>query len=495
MEKNDWLAITFILLYSTTLFFLINPDKTLNWDESVHALPGLFYIDFLHEGGNYLEYVAKYHQRYPVIYSLFKYPQLYELTTIPLYALFGQSVITSTLPTLMFGAIALCFLYLFAKQHSNSGAALLSIITLAALPLTIRLSTEVMQDNAKQALTIIWLYYFFKKKDFSWKKTGVQGVILAYLTFSRNLALPIMASIVIAYSFLKTVSKKKLETQTLKRFLPQLIIALILVSPWYYMSLIRAGFLQTMFELGTSANENAFPFYEKEIILETGLLAPLMLWGAYKLHKKEKGTCLILLAVFLGTLFFGDLLPHKRLRYMTQVFLPLSIWAGYGIQNLFRKNKITAPLIIAILIFSFYNGFVRQQAEISVTDVEETINKINPGKDDLIIYFLNNRIDYGKASPEAVMLELMKNEKSTKPSEMPYLAVSQFDKEDLSPEKMGLILKNTVTFPELQGYENVYLAYYEQDGEVKAFVQNLFPEQPKIQGENLTILLFEKQKR
>ena len=43
-------------------------------------------------------------------------------------------------------------------------------------------------------------------------------------------------------------------------------------------------------DLGSSTNENLFPFYEKELLLQLGLFTPIIVYGAYTLHKKDKKT-------------------------------------------------------------------------------------------------------------------------------------------------------------------------------------------------------------
>ncbi len=500
MKRYDKIALAFITLISVSLIFLINPDKTLAWDEAVHAMPGIVYIDYINYGletgsWDYLEFIARYHTRFPVIYSMFKYPQLYEFTTIPFYILWGQNVVTSTLPSILFGAITLWFAYAFTRDKLGEKQGIIAMLFISTLPIFIQLSTEVVQDNAKLGLTFAWLYYFFKDEKFSWKKTFFQGLLLGGITFSRNLALPIIVSIVITYFILKALFQKKLDFTLLKRFTPQIIIALMLVTPWYHMSLITAGFLERLVDLGSSTNENLFPFYEKELLLQLGLFTPIIVYGAYTLHKKDRKTSILMLAFLLGTIVFGDLLPHKRFRYILQVLLPLSVWVAQGSASLIKKNKVFVPIIILIGLTSMYTGIVEQQKGIVITDLEETARLIEAQEDDLIIYMLNNQIDYGMASPETLMLEQMNMKTTSDPFKMPYFKVPQYDTptipENQREEQIGKAIKNTIKQASSMGYKKVYLSFYEQDEQVKKFIEKIVPtHDSKIEGKNLTVYVF-----
>lgn len=501
MEKHDKIALVLITLYCLSALALITPTRTMAWDDAVHSLLGMFYIDYFTHGlrtgsWDYLGYVRQYHPRFPMAYALFKYPQLYEFTTVPFYALLGPSVLTATLPTVLYSVLTLWFVYAFTRDRLGGNAGLIAMLGVASMPVILKLSTLVVQDHAKLGLTFAWLYYFFKKGEKTKKQVVLQGVLLGLVTFSRNLALPVICSMIGFYLLFKSLKDKKPYLRLVKDFVPQLVIALLMVSPWYYTSLIEVGWLKRLLNLGSSTTIHSFPFYEQSLLLEAGLFAPIMFYGAYKLYKDGKEDTILLASIFFGTLVFGDLFPHKRFRYVLQAVLPMGVWVGKGCKDLMKKKDWFKYVIIALLIVSFARAVVLQRSEVFFTDFEEMTRRVDAGKDDLILYVINNQIDYGKSNPEVIIFEQMRLQNTSNPSEMSYFLGPQYDHPEVPEgnreQRLLVPLLHVSRYPEEHGYNKVFIGYYEQDESVRTIIDSAgFNYDYKIQGENLSFLVFE----
>jgi hypothetical protein len=70
---------------------------------------------------------------------------------------------------------------------------------------------------------------------------------------------------------------------------------------------------------------------------EFGFLAPLLVWGAYRMYVEKRGEYLVLLTAFLGVLAVHLPYAALRLRDLLSLFPILLAWAGYGVADLWKR--------------------------------------------------------------------------------------------------------------------------------------------------------------
>lgn len=158
------------------------------------------------------------------------HPPLYHLVLKSWILIFGNSEISTRLPSVIFGVVTVYIVYLIGKKLFEEKTALIAATLLATSPLHIYYSQEARMYSLAAMLVSLSMYCFISllKKDklILWIGFILSTALMLYTDYLPYLMIPIL----IIYLFL---NRKNIPKHTLKTFVPATIAIAILTSPWF----------------------------------------------------------------------------------------------------------------------------------------------------------------------------------------------------------------------------------------------------------------------
>lgn len=150
---------------------------SLQGDMPRHLMNGVFFLDLVRDWPSPVdafEYARYYYARYPAL-SLGHHPFLIALVEAPIFAVFGVSVTSARLASLLFfGTGIVCLFALGRAVFKDTQAAAAAALTLASSPLLVELAQSVMTELPAVCLVTAAAYFCQRFAD-----TGDRRAILA----------------------------------------------------------------------------------------------------------------------------------------------------------------------------------------------------------------------------------------------------------------------------------------------------------------------------
>ena len=326
-------------------------------------------------------------------------PLYFYLTDIGYKLTGGLTLVSTRLPSIFFGALAVLIVFLIARELlENRKAAFLSAFLFAISGYAIRNNQEM--DMTAYFFALLSMFFFIQFLN----KEENKNLYLSALFFSLGvLAKPIMLVFIPAYALTwlmkgytgsrKTLPEQKwtlsISKKNMKAILFSLLLCLLLVSPvliYNYLLFKEKGMTDYYFTVlagvgnegvyqGQEANPWAVsrslgffwqtftiaqPRYDA-IILLFGLVGFLSLFAGWKKEKQgtKQGTILFLLTLAFLVFYLGGIMGSST--HYVWIPLVLSIFAGYGIvqaQEYLTHRFRFRHFLIIIVILSVVNTAV-----------------------------------------------------------------------------------------------------------------------------------------
>jgi hypothetical protein len=135
----------------------------LNEDETVHAVTGLYFADFLSDMPltHPIEYTYHYYGQYPAL-GLVHYPPFFHFLEGLAFVLIGRSPLSARITVLMFTLLGLFYWFELVRELEDEYAAALSTILLGLLPIALLYEKSVMLEIPSLALCVASTYYVLR---------------------------------------------------------------------------------------------------------------------------------------------------------------------------------------------------------------------------------------------------------------------------------------------------------------------------------------------
>ncbi|HEV8523273.1 MAG TPA: glycosyltransferase family 39 protein [Terriglobales bacterium] len=145
-------------------------------DEPRHALTGVYFADFLSDLplSDPVGYTYRYYAQYPAL-GLVHWPPLYHLSEGVMFLVFGRSVETARLTTMLFALLGLFFWFKIVLRFAGRWAAAFSTIALALLPSIFLYERSVMLEVPSLAIAMAAAYFWFE-----FLRTGRNSLLYAF---------------------------------------------------------------------------------------------------------------------------------------------------------------------------------------------------------------------------------------------------------------------------------------------------------------------------
>jgi hypothetical protein len=136
----------------------------LNFDESLHAMSGYFFLDFARELplSHPAHYAQLYYAHYPALSGLIHWPPLFYFCEALLFGIFGPSVVSARLTVLCFSLFGMFFWFRLARQFLGQWPAALSTLLFSLLPPMLLYEKSVMLEVPALAVSTAAIYYWVR---------------------------------------------------------------------------------------------------------------------------------------------------------------------------------------------------------------------------------------------------------------------------------------------------------------------------------------------
>jgi 4-amino-4-deoxy-L-arabinose transferase-like glycosyltransferase len=400
---NKWRLgfLAFALIY---FFFLYigTPTELLRWDETVQLNGGLFLSQ-----GNLSQFVS---------FNSF-YPPLFDAFTAVFFKVFGVSVFSGRMVSMVFSILTLWITFEFVNRMYGPKVGLLSSVLLGLMPGFFWLSRQAMIEVMLMfffSLTLLSFFYWLKNRQN--KFLLVSGLALALGFLTKYQTIIAVAVMILTLVFVARGMLKKLFTKV-----PLFIIAVVAVSAviifFAFQGYLTGVINQWIYALQIgnpqkSIYSERFPmpifyfiemtwtypdFHPISLVLFMVSLAGLAFF-AWRRKPEDK----FLLIWFIVVFVFFTLIPNRQWRYVMPLFPALAISGaalivfaysklGFTPRTLFSSNrkalaKVAAVLLSVFLIvagaYSVYNVYERTKLEQAQIEIQQATNYAAAGLGD-----------------------------------------------------------------------------------------------------------------
>ena len=413
MFKIDKILIGILVVYFLILVSTINNPH--HADEATHSFVGMFISDFVKDFikqptlsfTKIYDYAISYMSYYPKV-SL-HYPPLPQSLFSLAYLIFGSSIQASRLVIILMSVTFATLIYIFAYIHSkNKVIALIAVLFVTSTPILLNMSILAMQEIPFIlffTLTMLWLYIIKGKKP-RLKNFVILGLLTSLTVVTKWQAITIIP-VLLFYTLL-------IERRLLKFVLLSLLIAVVLLSP-YYLFLWKTNLLL----VPLSANVEGDPtdptwlqlqgwayylnsLFNQQFIWPVGIIA-LVSTALYCIRKNKdwKFFATWILVIFLIMVFIHNKDARYTINYLPAFIIPTS----YIVYNYSKKNgyhHIFVIFFIGLILGQFFISFINIPQ--GLRDVESIAKFINEGEGNVLVH-----MNMGAESP--FVFEIARNGK------------------------------------------------------------------------------------
>ncbi|PIN90614.1 hypothetical protein COU57_03085 [Candidatus Pacearchaeota archaeon CG10_big_fil_rev_8_21_14_0_10_32_14] len=340
VSKNKLKIILFILVFLIAFYLRLFPIRISHWwDETVY----LQHAEIFFSGRtNYNEFSFR-----PPLLSM-----LFFLVFFIKHHVFSASILVAFINTL-----APVFIFLIGKKLYNFRAGVIAGLISAFAPFIIRNSNYLLTDASVITLMAISFYFaLFNDKKSMLFLSGIFCSLAVLMKFTAILLFPIL----IFYFLINKISIKKI-------LLFGVGAALVLTPYFIWMQISYGNFLIPFIKGPTfvlDKNESTYFYFFKFSEAFTKLVVlGLILWLFnlfIQIKKKNWNYIKIDLVLILWTalfLWYITKTPHKELRYILPLTVPVILLASKGFSLFFEHVKKSYKIVLWI-IFILYLGFL-----------------------------------------------------------------------------------------------------------------------------------------
>jgi 4-amino-4-deoxy-L-arabinose transferase-like glycosyltransferase len=366
MNKKKLLLIFLVILFILSFFVRTMPMQEAHWwDETVYLQNAKTIFEGA-EGYNELNF------RPPLLSILFG-----------IGFFIWDNVLMASIIVGIIGAIGNIYVYFVGKELYNEKIGIISSLIFAFTPFLVSNSRFLLTDIPSLSLIIIFFYYLIKGEKTNNKIFYILSGIIFSLAILMRFTSLILLFIVPLYFIIHQISYKKIISFG--------IGFSIIILPYFLWAQLTLGFFLKPFisarHMVGDFNE-PYLFYFSNFINSFSIiiLIGIIIWLIsfilnikinFKINKYElfftiktnfnkllEKNDLILLTWIIFFIGYISYVPHKELRYIIPIALPVILLASKGISQLFLIKKVKIKnlfigIMILLFIFSSYSSFSR----------------------------------------------------------------------------------------------------------------------------------------
>lgn len=274
---------------------------------------------------------------------------------ISIVYLFWHSTLAANILITLFSTLSILLAYLAGKEIFSKKVGITAAILLAFWPMHIYLSKMLLVHTTALFFGLLFLLFV--------KKAEKSGKNLLFLIAGASIALAILTRftyiILIPLAALNFLLFRK--KYSLKNLLALSAGTIALLLPYFIWAKTKYGdFLYTikMGRLITDWSTKQSPmFYLENLYIILGLLGilGLLAWAVFKImDKKISREEIFLLSWIILPLAYLSTMPHKEIRYMAILLIPIVLLSAEGFNRIYSSisNKKIAWVLFIILIMS-----------------------------------------------------------------------------------------------------------------------------------------------
>lgn len=304
-----------------------------------------------------------------------------------------HSVITATIIVALLGALGVLIIFLIGKKVYNEKVGLLAVAIFALSPFLIKNSNLIMADVPVATLLGV-SFYFALFRDKKWM-IFLSGLFLGLSILMKFIAVAIIPVFIIYY----LMYREELDINKILFFGAGFLIAM---TPYFIWNQIKFGniispLIRESQMVSVRDAPTFFYFYNLQNIFTYLIIIGLALWLVnliIKFRKKEDLDIRIALIFTIWIIVFLAYLtqtPHKLLRFLIPISIPIILLASKGIMLTLNKVKEDYKIFYISLII-LYLGFL----------VYSTTNYKDLSSRD----FINEKISDDRRAAEFILNEL-----------------------------------------------------------------------------------------
>jgi hypothetical protein len=343
-DINRWqlCLLIFAVVYGCILVAIISTNSMV-WDEVSHLKGGL-----LLSRGQFIEWA----------FTNSFYPPVYDSFVALSFLLFGASIFSARLVSVVFLILTVFVIYGMANLLYNSRkAALLSTVLFAVMPGIIWLSKLAMIETLLVFVVSLSMFFFFRWLQTSSKKDqtlGIIALIIGVLVKYQVLVIVPIIMLMGTFFWKKDYFKAELKKWFTMPKLAIVITALVVAVSVLTVLLITGTLDFLIYAFGVGSQQKAvystrYPlpiFYLLEITWFTDILHPVSvllylvsLAGlAFMVYRRKAGDKFLLMW-FLVVYVVFTLVPNREWRYLSVVFPVLALAASSLVMSIWGKLR------------------------------------------------------------------------------------------------------------------------------------------------------------
>ena len=343
MKKIDKILVTYTSVFFVLLLSTINLTS-IRADEGTHSLLALFYKDILTKSVRNLDLSFEHMYEFGISYLIHYpklqvfYPPLYHfLIGFFFYPIFGISVFSARLTTIIMTTLSVIIFYLVTKEFFNRKVSFVATLLFSLFPITLSYGRLVMMEFTAIFFILLSLYFYQK----AWKSDKNKYYILTSIVVLLAIMSKRPGFLLVPIYSLHILYRKKW-----KNLISFLIPVRVLFTP-YILFLRKIGGLEvssSIYSMYAFQSLDTWKyFFTFPFIL---LLMFLFFYQNYRIWKgKEKFFILWFLIFFIGV-FFISFKP----RYFHYFLIPVFMISGKCLRKI--KKRWLCLFLIGYIVLS-----------------------------------------------------------------------------------------------------------------------------------------------
>lgn len=340
------------------------------------------------------------------------HPLLFSFLHAMSFRVFGDTVITAHILSLVFSICLLVTLFVISKKYFGENAALITVVCLMVQPVFFAQSVLVLPEITLALFSILAIWFWVEKKYFFYALTSVAAI----LTKETAIIIPFALLLMEVYYLFRNKKKIHINIKTGLLIFPLLVFGIFLLiqkqqNGWYLFPLHRDAI-----HAGTSSFTYFIDYMVFVFIHQGRLPATLMLlFFGYLVSSNKFCLCkgnkflLTLLLLMTGGIAFHALNFYMD-RYMLFIVVAMSMLTGYVVTEMIALKSyvkyLMAVVLLAPLVY-LHAGEFNYDADMSYVDYvhlqQQSVDDVNHrlGKTDtlfanfpLVYAFFDTRLGY-----------------------------------------------------------------------------------------------------
>ncbi len=352
----------FVLLVVTVVALrgIDQGEFNLNVDETIHAVTGLYFADFLRDLPltHPIQYTYEYYAQYPAL-GLIHWPPFFYFVEGLAFLLLGPSAVVARLTVLLFALVGLSFWFKLITELHDELTAAASTLFLAFLPTVLLYTKAAMLEVPSLALCIGSIYFWIK-----YLREETARYLYGFVIFTALALLTKQNAIFILpfclLTFLATRKWHLLKNWALYR---AVALGFVLVAPFYFLTLLVHR--QTVIDHVVMANDqfraslfqrliqdNRLTFYWQALpdqlgwpLLALSILGILTCWRWGK-----RDTNLLMLAWIVACYVTFTFLGARAPRYVIYWLPPFVYFAAAPLTINFSSSRVRVLSRVILLV-------------------------------------------------------------------------------------------------------------------------------------------------